>query len=292
MRIGAHVSVAGGLYKAFERSEAFGGTAIQIFSKNNNRWSAPPLPDDQVALWQQGLQASPIGNAVAIHDSYLINLCSPDPITYERSLEAFIDEHRRAAQLGVRLLNFHPGAAVGRDRQSAVAIVAERMNIAHEATDGLDTISVIETTAGQGSTLGWRFEEIAEIIRQIDRSERVAVCLDTCHVFAAGYDITTEGGYHDTIAAFDATIGLDRLLLFHLNDSKGALGSRLDRHEHIGKGQIGEEAFRLLMSDERFVGVPKVIETPKGKNFEEDVTNVALLRSFVPASLRAEVAVL
>jgi deoxyribonuclease IV len=160
------------------------------------------------------------------------------------------------------------------------------MNRAHEETAGLGTISVIETTAGQGTTLGYRFEEIAEIIRQIDDKSRVAVCLDTCHVFAAGYDIASEQGYRDTFEEFDALIGLEKLVLFHLNDSKTAFGSRVDRHEHIGKGTIGEGAFRMLMADERFVDVPKVIETPKGgKDFEMDIENVALLRSFVPTGI-------
>lgn len=283
MNIGAHTSVAGGLYKAVERSETFQGTAIQIFSKNNNRWSAPPLDEEAVSLWRSALASSPI-ESVAIHDSYLINLCSPDPTTLARSIDAFIDEHTRAAQLGIRLLNFHPGAACGRDRGEAAAIVAENINRAHEATVGMDTVSVIETTAGQGTTLGYRFEEIATIIDGIDDKRRVAVCIDTCHVFAAGYDIRTRDGYEAMFDEFDALIGLDRLVLFHLNDSKAAFGSRVDRHEHIGKGAIGEEAFRMLMADERLIDIPKVIETPKGKDMTEDVENLALLRSFIPAS--------
>jgi deoxyribonuclease IV len=284
MKLGAHTSTAGGVHTAITRSEPFGGTAVQIFSKNNNRWQAPPLGEEQVRLWRDTLEASPI-EAVAVHDSYLINLCSPDEGTFARSFDAFIDEHRRAAALGIRLMNFHPGAAVGQERERAVAIVAEQINKAHEATAELDTISVIECTAGQGSCLGHRFEEIAAIIRQIDETDRVGVCLDTCHLFAAGYDIGSERGYEETMEEFGAIIGFDRLLLFHLNDSKGGLGSRLDRHEHIGKGMIGETAFRMIMADERFLHVPRVIETPKGKNFEEDVTNVGLLRSFIPSTV-------
>ncbi len=286
MILGAHTSVAGGLHLAVERSQTFGGTALQIFSKNNNRWAAPPLAPEAIQQWQSALLDSPIPlSAVAIHDSYLINLCSPDETTIGRSIEAFIDEHRRAAQLGVRLLNFHPGAACGRAPESAIALVAENINHAHEATQELDTISVIETTAGQGTTLGARFEEIAAIIAQVDDQSRVGVCLDTCHVFAAGYDIRTERGYREMIEEFDALIGLKRLLLFHVNDSKATLGSRVDRHEHIGKGKIGEEGFRALMSDERFAAVPMVIETPKGKEMLEDIENLNLLRSFVPTAL-------
>lgn len=284
MMLGAHTSVAGGLHQAILRSQTFDGTAVQIFSKNNNRWLAPPIAEEQAEAWRSALAASPI-HAAAIHDSYLINLCSPDQTTLTRSLDAFVDEHRRAAMLGVRLLNFHPGAACGRDRESAVALVAEMINRAHEETSGLDTVSVIETTAGQGTTLGHRFEEVAAIIAQVEDASRVAVCLDTCHVFAAGYDIRTEAGYLETFQELDALVGLEKLVLFHLNDSKTDLGSRVDRHEHIGKGRIGEEAFRLLMSDPRFVDVPKVIETPKGKDLREDVENLTLLRSFVPAGL-------
>ena len=280
MLLGAHTSVAGGLHRAIERSEAFNGTAVRIFSKNNNRWQERARTDEELAAWHEALDRSPIG-AVAIHDSYLINLCSPDPATFARSYDAFVDEHRRAALLGVRLLNFHPGAAIDRDPADAAAIVAEQINRTHEETAGLDTISVIETTAGQGSTLGRSFQEIASIIERIHDSSRVGVCVDTCHVFAAGYDIGSEAGYNETFDAFGETIGLERLVLFHLNDSKGALGSHLDRHEQIGQGQIGEGAFRMVMNDERFREVPKVIETPKGPNFEHDVTNIALLRSFI-----------
>lgn len=281
MKLGAHTSVAGGVHKAIERSRVFNGTALQIFSKNNNRWQAPPFTDEQLLEWKNAAGTFPL-DAVAIHDSYLINLCSPDETTFSRSLDAFVDEHQRAAQLGIRLLNFHPGAACGRERGDAIEIVAERINRAHEATRELDTISVIETTAGQGSTLGYRFEEIAEIIRRVDQKERVAVCLDTCHVFAAGYDISTEKGYEETMAEFDGVIGLSKLVLFHLNDSKAGLGSRVDRHEHIGKGRIGETAFRMLMADPRFIEIPMVIETPKGKDLREDVENLELLRSFAP----------
>lgn len=286
MILGAHTSMAGGLHKAVIRSQTFGGTALQIFSKNNNRWAAPPFSEQVLRQWKEAIADSPIPlSAVAIHDSYLINLCSPDATTLSRSVEAFIDEHHRAGQLGVQLLNFHPGAACGRDQESAIALVAENINHTHEATQGLNTISVIETTAGQGTTLGARFEEIAAIIAQIDDQSRVGVCLDTCHVFAAGYDIRTERGYYEMIEEFDSLIGLERLLLFHLNDSKAALGSRVDRHEHIGKGNIGEEGFRALMADERFTNVPMVIETPKGKEMLEDIENLNLLRSFVPAAL-------
>lgn len=285
MKLGAHTSVAGGLHKAVERSATFGGTALQIFSKNNNQWAVKPLTDEIADTWFQSLADSPIAaGAVAIHDSYLINLCATNDETFRKSYDAFLDEHRRAERLGVRLLNFHPGAAMERDRESAIAIIAEQINRVHQATQGFSTISVLETTAGQGTTIGYRFEELADIIRSVDDKDRIAVCLDTCHVFAAGYDIGTEQGYEETMAEFDALIGLDRLVLFHLNDSKRELGSRVDRHEHIGKGCIGETAFRMIMADERFCEVPKVIETPKGPEMLEDIENLNLLRSFVPCA--------
>ncbi len=285
MKLGAHSSIAGGLSRAIERAGEYNGTAIQIFSKNQHQWARRPLDPDAVRRWKQALDCSPI-ESVAIHDSYLINLCSSDSQTLRRSFDAFVDEHRRAAELGVRLLNFHPGAAVDRDREEAIDLVAERLNRAHEATDELDTISVIETTAGQGTTLGWRFEEIARIMQQVDDRSRVGVCIDTAHVFAAGYDIRTEREYDNTIAEFDDVIGLRHLVLIHLNDSKTRLGSRVDRHEHIGRGEIGETAFRMIMADERLREVPCVIETPKGHNAEMDIVNIELLRSFIPRKLR------
>jgi len=281
MLLGAHTSVAGGLHRAIERSAVFGGTALQIFSKNNSQWKARPLNDEEIGAWLAASESFP-RDAVAIHDSYLINLCSPDRCTFDRSIEAFIDEHRRAAQLGIRLLNFHPGAARGQEPERAMEIVARQINRAHEATAGLGTVSVIETTAGQGTTLGRRFEEIAGIIGMIDDGARAGVCIDTCHIFAAGYDIRTERGYEGVMEEFDEVIGMDRLRLLHLNDSRGELGSRVDRHEHIGRGRIGETAFRMIMNDPRLARVPKVIETPKGRDLREDVENLALLRSFVP----------
>ena len=286
MKLGAHTSVAGGLHKAIARSGVFGGTALQIFSKNNNRWEAPPLSEEDIGIWHSAAGTFPL-EAVAIHDSYLINLCSPDETTFRRSLSAFIDEHRRAAQLGIRLLNFHPGAACGQEPGAALEIVAQQINLAHEATAGSDTISVIETTAGQGTTLGRRFEEIARIIALVDDKSRIGVCIDTCHIFAAGYDIRTEGGYEEAMEEFGGIVGFDYLMLLHLNDSKAAFGSRVDRHEHIGKGQIGEIAFRMTMADARLADLPMVIETPKGKDLLEDVENLTLLRSFIPQERRA-----
>lgn len=286
MKLGAHTSIAGGLHRAIERSEVFGGTALQIFSKNNNRWVGKELSDAMCQEWHGAATGCPIRlEDMAIHDSYLINLCSPDETTFARSYDAFVDEHRRAARLGIDLLNFHPGAAMSHDRQSAMEIVAEQVNRAHEETAGSTTISVLEATAGQGTTLGYRFEELAAIIERIDDRSRTAVCIDTCHIFAAGYDISTEKGYEETFEEFDAIVGLEHLRLFHLNDSKKECGSRVDRHEHIGQGLIGETPFRMLMADQRFTEIPMVIETPKSNDLHEDVENLSLLRSWIPSEV-------
>lgn len=275
--LGAHTSIAGGLSNAIIRSRTFNGTALQIFSKNNNRWEAPPFSKEEVKSWRELAPEIGLEN-IAIHDSYLINLCSPDPVTYRRSLKAFIDEHRRAETLGVRILNFHPGAAMTRSREEAIAIVAKQINRAHQATKGFKTISTIETTAGQGSTLGHTFHEVAAIMELVEDQERVGVCIDTCHIFAAGYDIRTHRDYLATMRVFDQVIGIDRLKLMHLNDSRTDLGSRVDRHAHIGQGMIGREAFRSIMRDRRLRSIPMVIETPKGKDLAEDVENIGLLR--------------
>ena len=283
LKLGAHTSIAGGLHRAIERSEIFSGTALQIFSKNNNQWVGKELTDDMCRQWHDVACGCAIPlEDMAIHDSYLINLCSPDPISFQRSFDAFVDEHQRAERLGIRLLNFHPGAAMSRDRESAIALIVEQVNRAHEATAGSGTISVLEATAGQGTTIGYRFEELAAILRGVDDPDRVAVCIDTCHIFAAGYDISTEKGYEETLEELDAVVGLAHVRLFHLNDSKRECGSRVDRHEHIGKGHLGETPFRMLMADERFRSIPMVIETPKSADLHEDVENLDLLRSWIP----------
>lgn len=284
-KLGAHTSIAGGLHRAIERSRTFEGTALQIFSKNNNQWEGKPLTDEIVEAWHAAVDEGDIPiEDIAIHDSYLINLCSDNPATYEKSYDAFVDEHERAGRLGIRLLNFHPGAAMKRTREDAIEIIAERVNEVHRETSNLETISVLETTAGQGTTIGYRFEELAEIIERIDDRSRIGVCVDTCHIFAAGYDISTEKGYEETFEELDVIVGLDKVLLFHINDSKKECGTRVDRHEHLGKGFLGETPFRMLMQDERFADVPMVIETPKSDDLHEDVENLALLRSFIPVT--------
>ncbi|MDP2885531.1 MAG: deoxyribonuclease IV, partial [Ignavibacteria bacterium] len=208
-------------------------------------------------------------------------LCATDKQILRKSRAALKDELNRCEMLGVEYLNFHPGSHIGAGEKEGIKRIAESLNIAHDQTRGYGVRSVLETTAGQGTAIGYRFEQLREIIDLVDDAERMAVCVDTCHVFAAGYDIATERGYEKTFEDFDAVIGLGRLAAFHVNDSKREFGSRVDRHEHIGKGAIGRTGFRLLMNDDRFRAVLKILETPKGPDMKEDVKNMRLLRSLV-----------
>lgn len=278
--LGAHMSNAGGVHKAVERGISIGCTTMQLFVKNNVQWSAKPLAENDVASYKKLLSESNIG-PVVVHDTYLINLCAKDQTILKKSRAALKDEFDRAELLGVEYLNFHPGAHMGQGVREGIKLIAESLNLIHEQTRGYRVKSVLEATAGQGSALGYRFEQLQQIIELVEEKERMAVCIDTCHIFAAGYDISTEKGYERTFEEFDAIIGLDRLVAFHVNDSKRECGSRVDRHTHIGQGRIGLEGFRLLMNDPRFVKIPKILETPKGPDMKEDVENMRVLRSFI-----------
>lgn len=278
--LGAHMSNAGGVHKAVERGISIGCTTMQLFVKNNVQWSAKPLAENDLASYKKLLSESNIG-PVVVHDTYLINLCAKDQTILKKSRAALKDEFDRAEQLGVEYLNFHPGAHMGQGEREGIKLIAESLNLIHEQTRGYRVKSVLEATAGQGSALGYRFEQLQQIIELVEEKERMAVCIDTCHIFAAGYDISTEKGYERTFEEFDAIIGLDRLVAFHVNDSKRECGSRVDRHTHIGQGRIGLEGFRLLMNDPRFVKIPKILETPKGPDMKEDVENMRVLRSFI-----------
>lgn len=275
--VGAHESIAGGVHTAFERGIRAGCRALQVFTKNSNQWRSKPLSDADIANYKTAASESTLGPVIA-HDSYLINLCAKDPAILEKSREAFIDEIRRCDALGIPYLNFHPGAHMGRGEEEGIALIAESLDEAHAATAGSATMSVLETTAGQGSAIGYSFEHLRAIMDRVRDPGRMGVCLDTCHVFAAGYDISTPKGYEETMRLFDEIIGLRHLVAIHANDSKKPLGSRVDRHEHIGKGAIGEAGFRCLMRDERLAMVPKILETPKGDDLEEDRVNLAVLR--------------
>jgi len=275
--VGAHESIAGGVHTAFERAERATCRTLQVFTKNSNQWRAKPLSDEDIANYKTAASKSTIRPVIA-HSSYLINMCASDAGILLRSREAYLDELRRCEALGIPYLNFHPGAHMGAGEKDGILKIIESLNIAHEATPGFATMSVLETTAGMGTHLGHSFEQLRAIIDGVDRPDRVAVCIDTCHIFAAGYDLRTEASYETTMKAFDDVVGFAKLVAVHVNDSKKGLGSKLDRHEHIGKGEIGKTGFRCLVRDERLRHVPKILETPKGEDLSEDRKNLALLR--------------
>lgn len=280
MRLGAHMSVAGGCSKAFDRAEKAGCDALQIFTKNSNQWLAKPLTDDEVALWKQREAETGIGPVVA-HDSYLINLASPKDDLWDKSIEAFKIELTRCQQLGVRYLVTHPGSHVGSGEEVGLKRVSEALNRIHDELPDLDVLTLLETTAGQGTNLGCTFEHLAAITACVEDKSRVGYCFDTCHVFAAGYDIRSPEAYEATVKEFDDVLGLDRLFAFHLNDSKHELDSRRDRHDHIGDGFIGLEGFRNFVNDDRFADTPGLLETKKDEDLKEDIENLARLRSLI-----------
>jgi deoxyribonuclease-4 len=248
--------------------------------KNNNQWRGKPLEPEDIATYKKLLRESSIG-PVVVHDTYLINLCATDNDILQKSRNALKDELDRCEALDVEYLNFHPGSHMGAGEMEGIQRIAESLNLIHEQTSGYRVKSVIETTAGQGTAIGYRFEHLKQIIDLVEQPDRMAVCVDTCHIFAAGYDIVTEAGYEQTFREFDSIIGLTRLVAFHVNDAKRERGSRIDRHEHIGKGTIGKAGFRLLMNDERFRAIPKILETPKEADMKEDVKNMKVLRSLM-----------
>ncbi len=279
--IGAHMSVAGGLYTAFERAERVGCTTMQIFTKNSNQWNDPELTAEDIQKYREAENKSKV-RVVVSHDSYLINLCGATRELLQRSRTAFINEIRRCQLLGIKYVIFHPGAHKTLERKEGLRLVADSINRAHAATSGSDVITLIETTAGQGTTVGTSFPEIAEIISMVRDAGRVGVCLDTCHIFAAGYDIRSESTYEKTMRDFESLIGFSMLHAVHFNDAKKPLNSHVDRHEHIGRGEIGKTAFRLMMNDERLVSIPKILETPKGEDgYRMDIENLKLLGSLV-----------
>ncbi len=250
---------------------------MQIFTKNASQWKTKPLQENDIELFKRAWNASGIVCVVA-HDSYLINLGTPDDELLAKSRDAMLIEVQRCEQLGIPYLVMHPGSHVGSGEEAGLRRVAESFDDIHRQTDGFRTQILVETTAGQGTNLGYQFEQIAMIFEQVQAPERLGVCFDTCHAFAAGYDIRTETGYHETMAAFDRLIGLDRLKAIHLNDSVKPLGSRVDRHDAIGKGHIGLDGFRWIMNDARLTDVSKILETPKGEDpVASDKENLARL---------------
>lgn len=280
LELGSHLSVSGGVDKAVDRSLSLDLTSLQIFTKNANQWAAKPLDPEVVERFRQKVDASPLKQLVS-HDSYLINIATPDDDMWEKSIAALRIELDRCDLLGIPWLVSHPGAHMGSGVEAGVARVAAAVNRIHtDLPDGKASLT-IETTAGQGSTLGRAFEEIAAMIDLIDDKSRVSVCLDTCHIFAAGYDIRTPQSYVETIQTLDQTIGLSYLKVIHLNDSLKPFASNRDRHAHIGEGELGLEPFRFIMNDPLLEGLPGILETPKGDTDEEDLKNLATLRSLV-----------
>jgi deoxyribonuclease-4 len=279
--LGAHMSIAGGVDRAIERGLSIGCAAIQMFTKSNNQWAARPLPGDEVLRFRS--ERARLGDLpVVAHDSYLINLCSPDDLLYEKSVDACRLELERCARLGIETLVVHPGAHMGQGEEFAIRRIAGAIDRIHDRVPRTGASIALETMAGQGTVIGHRFEQIARIIALTRDPDRVGVCLDTCHIFAAGYDLRTRPAYEETLRAFACDIGFGRLRAVHVNDSKRELGSRVDRHEHIGKGFLGLEAFRLLMNDRRFLDVPLLLETPKDeKTLREDVDNLDRLIGLV-----------
>src|SRR4051794_30660975 len=280
--LGAHQSIAGGYYKAVETAHRLKCDCVQVFTKNNNQWRGKELTDEDVRLFKAKLKELGVVDPLA-HDSYLINLASPDPVLWKKSVDSFVVEMLRADRLGIPYLVTHPGAHTTSSEEAGIAAIVRALDETHRQTRGIKTKCLLETTAGQGSCLGCKFEQLAAMIDAVQDPDRLAICVDTCHIFAAGYRISTEKDYQATIRALDKTVGLKLVKAFHLDDSLKPLGSRVDRHAHIGKGLIGKEAFRLLVNDPRFRKVPMYLETPKGSKEEEkagkfDKMNLRTLR--------------
>jgi len=281
-RLGAHMSIAGGMPAAVERAAAVEAGALQVFVKSSNQWAARPFADGEVAAFRAAASDAGLTAYTLAHASYLINLASPDPELWEKSLAAFVVELGRCGELGIPWLVVHPGSHVGTGAPAGIARVAAALDRALVDTARNGAGVLLEITAGQGSTLGARFEELGEMLRLTRHAERAGICFDTCHALAAGYEFRTEAAYAAMMSALDRAVGLNRLHGFHLNDSKGDLGSRKDRHEHIGKGCVGLEAFRFILNDRRFRELPMVLETEKGDDLAEDRINLATLRSVLP----------
>jgi deoxyribonuclease-4 len=281
---GSHLSIAGGYYKAVDEAARLGFEAVQIFTKNNNQWAAKPITPEDVIRFRESLEKGGIRESIS-HDSYLINLGSPDDGLWQKSIDAMVVELERAALLGIKHVVAHPGSHLGTGEEEGLARVAAGLDEALRRTKQLSTTVSLETTAGQGTNLGYRFEHLGRIIELSKHADRLTACLDTCHVFAAGYELAPKRQYLETFKAFDRAVGIDRLVAFHLNDSKKGLGSRVDRHEHIGQGCLGIEPFTHLVNDRRFRHHPMYLETAKevdpatGRDW--DAINLDRLRSLI-----------
>ena len=274
-RFGAHMSTSGGHDRAVRAAHGFGFATVQLFTKNNNQWGAKPLTDAQVAAFRAALDETGVADPVA-HNSYLINLGSPDDALWAKSVDAMTVEVQRAEALGIADLVIHPGAHLGSGEDAGLARVARGLDEVHRRTRGVAVRIDLETTAGQGTCLGHRFEHLGRILGRVAEPERLGICVDTCHIFAAGYSLESADQYNTTIDALDRAVGLGRVRVWHLNDSRRERGSRVDRHEAIGRGRMGLEPFRLVVNDRRFAAVPMVLETPKGQVEGEDLDAINL----------------
>lgn len=287
--LGAHMSISGGYYRAVEAGREHGCDCVQLFTKNNNQWRAKPLTAEDVSRFQKALCELHIGHPIA-HNSYLINLAAPDDALWQKSIEAHRLELERAEQLGIPYVVAHPGAFTTSSEEAGLMRIIRALDEVHRTAPNLKVLTLLETTAGQGSCLGHRFEHLATILTGVKHPERLGVCFDTCHVFAAGYPMGSVAEYRRTIDALADIVGLDQVRAFHLNDSVKPLGSRVDRHAHIGKGCLGLEPFRHLLNDPRFRGIPMYLETPKEEVEGEhmDQVNLRVLRSLVKRSSKAK----
>ena len=273
--IGAHISTRGGLHTVFERAAAIEASAIALFAKNSNQWKGKTLTDEDCAVFSKARTVRPI----LTHASYLINLAATNAEVHRKSIEALVDELDRAERLGVHAVVLHPGAHVGAGVDAGLDQIARSLDRVHAMIPQHKVVTLLETAAGQGSCLGCTFEELGRIRRLVDDPKRVGVCIDTCHIFAAGYDLRTRDAYERTMEDLERHVGAEHVGAVHLNDSKRPLGSRVDRHQHIGQGELGIEAFRHVLNDERFRHIPKLLETPKTIDTESDRMNMELLRS-------------
>jgi deoxyribonuclease-4 len=278
--IGAHISTKGGLHTVFERAAAIDASAIALFAKNGNQWKGKTMTGEETANFRALREAAAI-QPVITHASYLINLATTNEEFLRKSIAALADELDRAEQLGLHAVVLHPGAHMGAGCDAALEQIARSLDEVHALIPNHKVVTLLETAAGQGSCVGCTFEELGRMLALVDDRSRVAICFDTCHVFAAGYDLRTREGYERTMAELEEHVGVEHVGAFHLNDSKKGLGSRVDRHEHIGEGQLGLDAFAFLLNDQRFRGIPKLIETPKTIETESDQKNLKLLRSLI-----------
>jgi deoxyribonuclease IV len=276
--LGAHMSIAGEVGESLIRGKRVGADCIQIFTKSSRQWASKPFTKEEIEKFKHNQIETGIATVIA-HDSYLVNLGAPDEAMRTKSVKGFIDELHRCEALGVPTLVAHPGAHVGSGVENGIKTIAKSIDEAHAASKGFKVRIALEITAGQGSTLGHTFQEMAQIFDAVVENERLRLCFDTEHAFAAGYDIRSPEGYENTFSELDKLIGIKKLAAFHLNDSVKDFHSRVDRHQHIGKGFIGLDAFRRILNDERFFGLPMCLETPKDDEMKEDIENLATLRS-------------